>query len=358
MQPVGTAEETVDGSVEPPRTSHAPARDAAGTDVTDSASGSPVRAGRISLLSISLGTAGLGGAWRSATITLGAPIWISDALFALSGVVWVVLLAQYLRHGGGRWRNVLDDLHHPGLGFTLAYVPIIGMLAAGHFSRLGLDAARWGYAVFAVMAAIIAARLLAHWVTGGLASAPLHPGYLLPVVSAPFISSATASTLDLPQVAAATFAVGVLYWLAFGTVILGGLVANGGGIPPPARPTLTVLTIPPATGGLAWTAAHDGTFDPVGQGFAGMLLFTVLVVVFLLPDLHQRSFHYGYWVFSFPVAAGANFLILWLHGTDVAAWQAMSWVLLAAASAGFLLLYAATLLQLRRSRTAATAATA
>ncbi|PIB03831.1 hypothetical protein [Streptomyces sp. HG99] len=345
----------MDGFVAPQRTPHATAIDAVGRSRTGNARRSPdFRTERISLLSISLGTAGLGGAWQSATVTLGAPLWAGDALFAVSGLVWLVLLVQYIRHGGGRWRNVLDHLHHPGQGFTLAYVPIVGMLAAGHFSRYQLDAARWAYAVFAMTAAIIAARLLAHWVTGGLASAPLHPGYLLPVVSAPFISSATASTLRLTEVAALTFAVGVLYWLAFGTVILGGLVANGGNMPRPARPTLTVLVIPPAVGGLAWTAANHGTFDAVGQGFAGLLLFTLLVVAFLIPDLRQQSFHYGFWIFSFPVAAGTNFLLRWLHGTDVPGWTAVSWLLLAAVSAAFLALYAATLLHARRRRTVAT----
>ncbi len=76
--------------------------------------------------------------------------------------------------------------------------------------------------------------------------------------------------------------VGLLYWLAFGTVVLGSLVANGGNMPAPARPTLTVLVIPPATGGLAWMAAHHGVLDMVGHGFAGLLLFTLLIIAFLI----------------------------------------------------------------------------
>ncbi|MFE0515242.1 hypothetical protein [Streptomyces sp. NPDC058964] len=301
-------------------------------------------------MSISLGTAGLGGAWQSAAATVSAPLWASDALFVLSGLVWVVLLAKYVLRGGARWRNVLDDLHHPGQGFTLAYVPIVGMLTAGHFSRYGLDGARWAYAVFATAAAVIAARLLAHWVTGGLSAAPLHPGYLLPVVSAPFISSSTASVLRLPELAAATFAVGVLYWLAFGTVVLGSLVAGGGSMPAPARPTLTVLVIPPATGGLAWMAAHHGVLDMIGYGFAGLLLFTLLIIAFLLPDVRQQSFHYGYWIFTFPVFASTNFLVRWLYGTGMSGRQAVAWSLLTAVSAAFLLLCAATFRHALRER--------
>lgn len=295
------------------------------------------RSERIGLLSISLGAAGLGGAWESATATVSAPIGVSDALFTVGGLVWLVLLIAYIRHGGGRWRNLRHDIRHPAQGFALAYVPIAGMLFAGHFARFGLEIARATYVVFAAAAAVLAARLLSHWFTGTLSSSLLHPGYLLPVSSGPFIASTIASTLQWPGLAAATFAVGLVYWLAFGTVILGGLVASPG-LPQRARPTLTVLIIPPATGGLAWIAAHRGVVDAVGCGFAGLLAFTVLIVACLLPDLRQQSFHTGYWTFSFPLAAGANFAIRWFHGMAVPAWRPMTWAVLGAATVPFVAL--------------------
>ncbi|MFI6495172.1 hypothetical protein [Streptomyces sp. NPDC050564] len=318
-----------------------PARPAA--DIASEVNGRhATRAARIGLLSVSLGTAGLGGAWQAAATTVPAAPRVSDVLFAISGLIWLVLLAQYLRHGGARWRNLRHDLRHPGQGFTLGYVPIIGMLIAGHFSRLGITGPRWAYAVFVTMAALIAARLLAHWLTGALSATVLHPGYLLPVSSAPFIASATASTLRLPGVADAAFAVGLLYWLAFGTVILGSLVTSGP-LPGPARPALTVLTIPPATGGIAWTAAHKGAFDAVGYGFAGTLLFTVLLVAFLLPELRQPSFHPGLWIFSFPIAACTNFAIRWIHASALPGGPALTGILLAGATIALGLLAAATL---------------
>ncbi|MGW7648988.1 SLAC1 family transporter [Streptomyces bobili] len=307
------------------------------------------RAERIGLLSVSLGAAGLGGAWQSATATVSAPIGVSDGLFAVSGLVWLVLLAEYVRHGGARWVNLRHDLGHPGQGFALAYVPIVGMLFAGHFSRFGLDAARWAYAAFALTAAVVAAQLLAHWLTGTLSSSPLHPGYLLPVSSAPFIASITASSLRLPEVADGAFAVGLLYWLAFGTVVLGSLVASPG-LPQRARPTLTVLGIPPATGGLAWLAAHPGPVDAVGFGFAGLVAFTLLIIVCLLPDLRQESFHAGFWTFSFPLAATSNFALRWMHGADVPAWRAVTWAVLVAVTVAFAVLAGASIAHVLRTR--------
>lgn len=308
-----------------------------------------LRAERIGLLSVSLGAAGLGGAWQSATATVSAPIGVSDGLFAVSGLIWLVLLAEYVRHGGAHWANLKHDLGHPGQGFALAYIPIVGMLFAAHFSRFGLQTARWAYAAFAVAAAVVAARLLVHWLTGTLSASPLHPGYLLPVSSGPFIASVTATSLRLPEVAEGAFAVGLLYWLAFGTVVLGSLVANPG-LPARARPTLTVLGIPPATGGLAWTAAHPGPVDAVGYGFAGLVAFTLLIIVCLLPDLRQQSFHTGFWTFSFPIAATANFAIRWVHGADVPAWRPLTWTVLSAASLALAALAVATVIHAVRGR--------
>ncbi|MEV7687445.1 hypothetical protein ACFW1F_14570 [Streptomyces bungoensis] len=301
-----------------------------------------VRAERIGLLSISLGVAGLGGAWQAAVTVHPVALPVSDALYVVSAGVWLVLLFQYLRHGGAGRRNLRYDLRHPAQGFALAYVPIIGMLVAAHFARFAPDGARWAYAVFAALAALVAARLLAHWVTGSLSATILHPGYLLPVSSAPFIASATASTLGLPGVADAAFAIGLLSWLTVGTVILGSLI-TAGPLPRPARPALTVLTIPPATGGLAWTAAHKGVFGPVGYGFAGILLFTLLLVAFLLPDLRQPSFHPGLWVYSFPTVASTNFAIRLITATRAPACPALTWALLASATGALVLLSAATL---------------
>jgi tellurite resistance protein len=65
-------------------------------------------------------------------------------------------------------------------------------------------------------------------------------------------------------------------------------------------------------------AAHHGDVDVIGHGFAGVLLFTALLVAFLLPHLRQPAFHKGLWVLSFPIAAGTNFVIRWLHGAGIA----------------------------------------
>ncbi|MEU9063955.1 hypothetical protein AB0D13_35130 [Streptomyces sp. NPDC048430] len=164
------------------------------------------------------------------------------------------------------------------------------------------------------------------------------------------MASSITSGLQWPELAFAAFAVGVVYTFAIGAVVIGGLV-TGPDLPLPARPALTILIIPPATGGLAWLAAHRGAVAAVGYGFAGLLAFTTLIVVCLLPYLRQPSFHMGFWIFALPIAAGSNFAIRWFHGADAPAWRPLTWVVRGAATLSFVALGTATLFHaFRRSR--------
>ncbi|MEV5807263.1 hypothetical protein [Streptomyces parvulus] len=306
-----------------------------------------LRASRIDLLSVSLATAGLGGAWRAAADSYPGVLPVSDGLYALSGLIWLLLVWQYLRHGGASWTNLRHDIRQPEQGFTLSYVPVIGMLITGHFSRFGMEPARWLYALFVLLAVLIAARVLAHWLTDGIDSTALHPGYLLPLSSAPLIASVTASVLELPAIADAAFAVGMLYSLIIGTIVLGRLVIQGR-LPERARPTLTILTIPPAVGGIAWMASHQGAVDAVVYGFTGALFFTLVVVAFLLPELRQAKFHLGMWIFIFPAAAVTNFAVRLLAGFDTWITPTLTWGLLTVATAAFVGLGGATLVYMRQ----------
>ncbi|GHC41816.1 hypothetical protein EF913_34240 [Streptomyces sp. WAC04189] len=87
-----------------------------------------------------------------------------------------------------------------------------------------------------------------------------------------------------------------------------------------------------------------------GNGFAGLVAFTLLIVVFLLPHVRQQSFGTGFWIYSFPVAATTNFVLRWVHGADVPASRPIAWAILGAASLAFLGLAVATAVHALPSR--------
>ncbi|MDQ0864986.1 tellurite resistance protein TehA-like permease [Arthrobacter globiformis] len=83
--------------------------------------------------------------------------------------------------------------------------------------------------------AIVAAQLLAHWVTGGVSMESIHPGYLLPVVPGSFVASIGFSSIHAHDAAMAAFGVGAFFWLVVGTVVTVRLM-TGAEVPPAALP--------------------------------------------------------------------------------------------------------------------------
>ncbi|WP_203835601.1 hypothetical protein [Winogradskya humida] len=82
-----------------------------------------------------------------------------------------------------------EDRRDAQFGPFAAYVPVIGILIATHYTQYLHDVARVAVVVFVVALGVLLAQLLAHWLLGNLPAAGLHPGYLLPTVAGPFIAS-------------------------------------------------------------------------------------------------------------------------------------------------------------------------
>ncbi|WP_051927286.1 hypothetical protein [Streptomyces durhamensis] len=69
----------------------------------------------------------------------------------------------------------------------------------------------------------------------------------------------------------------------------------------------------------------------------------MLLVVFLLPALHQPAFHPGLWIFSFPIAASTDFAIRWIHASTRPGGPILTGILLTGVTSALGLLAAATL---------------
>ena len=123
----------------------------------------------ISLFSIPLGLAGLGGAWAAADQLLGASDVPAGLGYAASTIVWAVFTVVYIvgticQESG----SFQVDLLHPLLGPLTADIPVIALLLIAHYAtRLG-GSARWLCYAAVVALAINAAHLVAHWLTAPL----------------------------------------------------------------------------------------------------------------------------------------------------------------------------------------------
>ena len=197
------------------------------------------------LYPIALGLGGLGGSWRTAA-GLGAPLWPAMCLVVLCFGAWITITALYVVAGGGDPRALIADLRHADQGFAVGYIPVIPLLLLAQVRAQTSGLRILDLGVVAVWA-IVTAALVAHWITTPRDRHAIHPGLSLPVVAGPFISCISLQANSWHLLAQGMFAVGVFFWMTFGTVILGRLMTEQR-LPDARFSTLAALMVPPATG--------------------------------------------------------------------------------------------------------------
>jgi tellurite resistance protein len=310
---------------------------------------------------VPLGITGLAGGWAAAQTDLGAPQWPAEILYGIATVLWAVLSVAYVATGlrsGREAKAFTTDRNHPLTGPFSAYIPLIAILLAAHYSSdaamggahsaiAGADTLRWITAASVAALAIVAAQLVAHWLTGGIAFADVHPGYFVPVVAGANVASIGLSQIGQHGPAMGAFAVGLFFWLVIGTAAMIRLVSHGP-LPEPLRPALSAFLAASATSSLAWIISHPGPLDDVQYGLTGILVLMLVVQGALLPVYARLRPGFSFWIFTFPVASTTNYAVRFFATTGLAGWRIWAWGILAIATA-FVVLVTAVSLPRRRS---------
>ncbi|OHV58936.1 hypothetical protein BCD48_05890 [Pseudofrankia sp. BMG5.36] len=252
-------------------------------------------------------------------------------LYALGAGLWLVFSVSYAVHSIRYAGSLLNDLAHPHTSHLAAYIPAIGLLLLVHFGLYARQLATWACWALVIMLAGLAARTLAAWFTGDMPEEAINPGLLLPVVAGAFIAGIAFSSVGLYPVSMAAIGVGLFFWLVIGSVVMSRLIV-GGPLPANRAPLLSVLVAPPATGGIAWMAAHPANYGTAIDAFAGVLVMMIVLQAMLLPVYLRLRFSGAFWAFTFPIAASTNFLLRRLPTPMPPGWEAIGWVLLVAAT--------------------------
>ena len=296
----------------------------------------------LSRFAIPLGLAGLGGGWSAARSSLGSPTWPEEILFGAASSLWLILTAVYVFRGLRRKGAFRADLRDEVAGPFVAIIPLVGILLSSHYSQYLPPWGAWLCIGFIAALAIVAAQLLAHWVTGGVSMQSIHPGYLLPVVPGFFVASIGFSSIHAVDAALAAFGIGAFFWLVIGTIVTVRLM-TGGELSPAATTGLSAYLAAPATANVAWMVLHPGPVGAIQLGLTGVLVIMLLMQLMLLPEYRKLPFTQMFWVFTFPVAATANYSIRWLATTDLPGREIYAWMILSLATAFTLVIAARTI---------------
>ncbi|BCW05686.1 TDT family transporter [Arthrobacter sp. NtRootA1] len=316
------------------------------------ASVAPVRAAGmlpLSMFGIPLGLAGLGGVWSAARSFYEIPRWPEEVFYGSAGAIWLTLTAIYITGGLRRKGAFRADLRHEASGPFAAFIPIVGILLSVHYSEHLPGFGGWMSLVFIAALTVVVTQLLVRWITGGVPMQSIHPGYLLPVVAGPFVASIGFSSANAHDAALAAFGVGAFFWLVVGTIVTVRLM-TAGEIAGPARPGLSAYLSAPATGSLAWMISHPGPMGAPQMMLTGVLVVMLLMQLLLIGEYRKVRFGPLFWVFTFPVAATANYGVRWITASNVPGRDVYVWVILALATAFILSVAAGTIVAATKKR--------
>jgi tellurite resistance protein len=279
------------------------------------------------------GIAGLGVTWLTMADLGRAPEAVGDILLAAAAVVWLIVLAGYMRHIVSAPRALVRDLLDP-VAAPFASLAVITpmLLAADGLYPHAPGAGRVLLDVFLVLTVLLGAWFTGQWIYGPMQLDAFHPGYFLPTVAGGLIASAGAAAVGEHRLAEAMFGLGVICWLSLGSIILARLLFRP--LPPDALlPTLAIEVAPAAVASLAYFALYGDRIDAVAAFLGGYGLLMALAQVRLLPAYARLPFMPSTWAFTFSWAAVATVATHWLDDTRPDGYRIGEYLVLAAITA-------------------------
>lgn len=260
------------------------------------------------LFAIPLGLLGLAGAWRrlvSLGITTGNPISLWLLVFALFSLcllllLWCGKLVRFPDAARQEWQ-------HPVQGALLALAPVSILMAitllAPAFSDLRSIWLPVTLAAF-VLQGLLSWQVVARLSSGLMPSELITPALYLPTVAGGFVGAMALHALEQPGWAALLIGMGLGAWALLEMRILHRLFA--GPLPPALRQTIGMEMAPAAVGSLAVATLWPSLPAEALMVCLGIASGPVMAVLTRWRYWTAVPFSFGFWSFSFPLAAMAG----------------------------------------------------
>jgi tellurite resistance protein len=252
-----------------------------------------------------MGILGLGLDWRLAASSGVVSDRIGEAIVALGGLVFVVLLLRWLR----RVRDVPSELAvETNVAITASYLGTLGIslsllaVAAVPYSRV---TALVLWTIAAAGSAALLIYLLGKWIEEGIKDFELTPALLLPVVGNA-ASVFAAGALGMTGVAWFSFSFALICWLTLTPLITYRLLVVQPRLPRKLAPQLAILVSSPAVLASAWFVLDGNVVDAVMRVLAFKSLFFALLTIRMWKIAWGEPFNVAMWGWTFPAAALAG----------------------------------------------------
>ncbi|MFJ4467672.1 TDT family transporter [Streptomyces sp. NPDC089424] len=298
---------------------------------------------------IPLGLAGLAGGWSAAVLELNAPAWPAELFYAAGSFLWIILTVRYaagrLRRRAARGARI----GHRTIDPFASLIPLVAVLLTAHYTQYAFTLFAWLCGAAIAAQVLLAAWLIARCINGDVPFDAFHAGYFIPLAAGPNIVSIGLSAIHQHHAALAAAGAGLFFWIVITTAILVRAI-SGERTPAEMKPGMAAFLAAAATTNLAWILAHPGRLQETQQLLTGVLLVMLLAQIFLLGEYGRLRFSQAWWIFTFPMAATANYTVRWMAVSHIPGWHVWSWCALAITTAFILYVAARTISASVRAR--------
>ena len=234
----------------------------------------------------------------------------------LAFFVFLVLFVSYLRKWLRDPAAVRAEWLHPVKSSFFATISVsfalLASVALGQFAPLAEPL----WIIGALTQLLVMVLVLNAWVY----RETLQPVHASPVWFIPAVANVVIPLAGVPlgyvEISWWFFAVGILFWGVFLTLVLARLLFVQPAFPEQLAPTLCVFLAPPAVGFISWVLltqqfADGRSLDAIGHLLFGLAVFFAL---FLLSQVHRFAripFYMSWWAFAFPTAAFATACLIY-----------------------------------------------
>ena len=270
-----------------------------------------------------LGGIGGSGILPSLEIPATVLVYITVAVFALTGLVY---LAKAIRYPG----TLKEEFNHP---VKINFFPLVAKILLV-LSVIYLDRdMRGSYYLWVIGTALQFAAsigIISVWTRHThFTIEHMTPAWFIPIVGSLIVPIAGVPH-GFVEISWFFFAVGLVFWMVLFIIAMYRLIFHSP-IPDKLLPTLFILFAPPAIAFIAY--AKLAGLSELGAGpdaFARILyyfsLFMFMLILFKIQTFAKLRFFLSWWAYSFPIAAQALSTVLMFHLTHSAFYRNLALV--------------------------------
>lgn len=293
----------------------------------------------VGLFSIPLGLFALSGAWgKLAFIQSSITVLLSLILRDVATTTLIVMLILYFLKIILHPKDLINEYYHPVLSAMMALIPVCCMLAVVLLLPVHPDylfLAQVVVALSLIAQGLISWRVVKLLSTGSMPSELVSPALYLPIVPGGFVGAMALKLIGLPGFAMLLFGMGLGGWALLEIRILHRLFA--GPLPLALRSTLGMEIAPAAVGTLAVVNLWPELSADVIVICLGVASGPVFAVLTRWRWWVKAPFNFGFWSFSFPLAAMAASICEAVRRGAWPSYVAILFVILVSLVVGFLM---------------------